>query len=156
MPLSPQVLEKLLGIRFDVVDTVQQGALGIEIDCDDGTRRKYFKASGAIALNDALVAIATVHNVKSSDAVNLGVMGVCPVSGVATGNFFWAVVGGPTVVKAATVVALTQIVTTATSGTLDDTAAAVGNALGAASGRGTIALTADGTPSAGLCRVLLT
>ena len=57
---------------------------------------------------------------------------------------------------AATVVALAPLVTTATSGTLDDTAASAGNALAAASGVGVWSLTADGTPSAGLATVALT
>lgn len=155
MPLNPQVLEKLLGIRFDQVDTAQVGALGVEIDCDDGTRRKYIKASGTIAQFDALTFTGTQHNWKSTDAVNQGVAGICPVAGVATTNFFWAIVGGPAVVKAATVVALTQLVSTATSGTLDDTVAAAANALGAAGGKGVTAITADGTPTAGQARVYL-
>lgn len=156
MALSPQVLEKLLGIRFDQVDTVQQGALGIEIDCDDGTRRKYIKASGTIAQFDALTPIATTqHQWASTTAANQGVTGVCPVSGVATTNFFWAIVRGPVVVKAATVVALTQLVSTGTSGTLDDTAASAANALGSSGGCGVTAITADGTPAAGQCRAYL-
>lgn len=151
-----EVLEKLLGIRFVQVDTVQKHALGIEIDCDDGTRRRYAKASGSVAQFDALTVLTTTqNNVITTSAASQPVVGVCPVSGVATTNFFWAIVKGPAVVKAATVVALASLVTTATAGTLDDTAASAANALASSSGLGVWSVTADGTPAAGQARVFL-
>lgn len=152
---GPGVVQKMLGIDTARVDTVQLCELGAEVDFADGTRRKYLKASGAIAQFDALTYIGTQSNVKTTDAVNQSIAGVCPVAGVATTNFFWAIIGGPCVVKAATVVALTQLVSTATAGTLDDTAASAANALGAAGGKGVTAITADGTPAAGQCRAAL-
>lgn len=162
MALNPQVLDKMLGVRFDLVDTSQLHALGIEIDCDDGTKRKYVRAgSGSIAQFDALTndfgdASGGLFDYDSTTAASQPVHGTYPLAAApADNNFFWMIIRGTAVVKAATVVAGTQLVSTATRGTLDDTAASAANALAMAAGVGVAAITADGTPAAGQARVLL-
>lgn len=152
----PSVQQKLVGVEFNDVDTVRKHALGIELDCDDGTRRKYVRAGGTIALGDALTLDAAEghYDYHPTSAADQPVLGVA-VTAVADNAFFWAIVRGKATVKvAAAIVAGTPLVPTAVAGTLDDTAAAVGNALAAGSGLGVIAV-ADDVPSAGLATVVL-
>lgn len=158
---GPAVTQKLMGVDVNVVDTVRKHELGLTLDFADGTRRRYVKASGAIALNDALVmdtavlTAAVPYVVKTSSAALQPIAGVCMVSGVADTNFFWAVVGGKANVKvAAAVAAGAHLATTATAGTLDDVAAAAADAQAAAAGIGTTVLI-DDSPSAGIALVLL-
>lgn len=148
---------KLLGVDFTKIDTAQSHEAGLKVIADNGIVYKYVKANGSIAQYDAVTYTATPNEVISTSAVNTTLAGVNQLSGVLTTNWFWlAVEGAGLVVKAATVVAGTQLVPTATAGTLDDTAAAVGNALAQGSGVGVYAQTADGTPAAGQATVTLT
>lgn len=153
---------KRLGIDLGLVTSDQRHEVGLEITGPDGRGYVYSKAGAAIALGDVLVddvaeEIYALTPVSAADQV----IGGCwpnenPTPGTArvaiTDNyFFWALVRGDANVKAAaTVVAGAPIVTVATAGTVDDTAAAVGNALAAASGIGGIFLT---TTTAGFARV---
>ncbi len=153
----PNVLMKHIGVEFNDVDTVQKHALGIELQCDDGTRRKYVRAGAAVAQYDALkVDVAEgAYDLDPTGAVLQPIAGVCPVSGVADNNFFWAIVRGKATVKvAATIVAGAHLVSTATAGTLDDTAAAADVATAASAGIGVTAVV-DDVPSAGLATVVL-
>lgn len=153
--VSPQ--QKILGIEVTDVDTVQKHALGLEVDCDDGTRRRYVRAGAAVAQYDALIIdfAEGPYDYQPSAAADTPIHGVCPVSGVADNNFFWAVVQGKTNVKvAATIVAGAPLVPTAVAGTLDDTAATAANALAMAAGVGVVAIV-DDTPSAGIAQVVL-
>lgn len=150
------VLFKLLGIDITLVTSDQRHELGIEIDCDDGTRRKYVRAGAAVAQYDALIVdVAEGHyDLTPASAANQPIAGVAPYA--MTDNYYgWVIVRGKATCKvAATVVAGAPLVTTATAGTLDDTAGTADNALAAASGIGVI-LVADDTPSAGLGTVIL-
>lgn len=151
-------MTKLLGIRFTDVDTVQKHALGIEVDCDDGTRRKYVRAGAAVAQYDALIVdfAEGKFDYQPSAVADTPLAGVNILSGISDNYFFWAIVRGPANVKvAATIVAGQPLVPIGTAGTLDDTAAAVGNALAMGAGVGVIGIT-DDTPSAGIALVVLT
>lgn len=153
--ITPSI--KVLGIDLSAVDTVQKHELGLEVKCNDGTTRRYVKATTTIAQFDAVTQTAVNNVVASTTAVVQPVVGINVLSGVSgAASFFFLVVRALTVVvKAATVVALAPLVSTATSGTLDDTAASAGNALAAACGAGVWSLTADGTPAAGQATVSL-
>ncbi len=150
----PGVLQKLLGVDATRVDTVQKHELGIEIDFADGRRRKYIRAGGAIAVNDALkVDVAEgPHDFIPTAAANDALAGVAEVA-IADNSFGWVVVRGAVVSKAAaTVVAGAHAVPTGTAGTLDDSTAAAANAIALAAGIGAIFQT---TTSGGLATVIL-
>lgn len=148
---------KLFGVDFTRIDTAQAHEAGLRISGDNGITYKYVKASGTVAQYDAVTYTANSNEVISTSAAAQAVAGVNQSASVATTNWFWlAVEGAGIVVKAATVVAGTQLVTVATSGTLDDTAASAANALACAAGVGVYAQTADGTPAAGQATVTLT
>ena len=152
----PAVLNKVCGIKFTQVDDTQQNELGIEVAANDGRTYKYIRAGAAIAVGDALhVDYAEGYNdLHPTSAASQPIAGVAHVA-IADNKFGWVVVRGVVPVKAATVVAGTPGVSTATAGTLDDTAADAANALATAAGIGARFLTADGTPSAGLAQALL-
>lgn len=152
----PGVLIKHAGIDFNSVDLTPQHALGIEVDCDDGTRRKYVRAGSAIAAGDVLtVDVAEGDNdyQQSAAAADLTIAGAWPSAypAVADNSYFWCVVRGVVSVKAAAaVVAGAPVVTIATAGTVDDTAATAANALASGSGIGGIFVSAT---SGGFARV---
>jgi hypothetical protein len=152
----PDVLLKLLGCKFTQVDTAAKHALGIEVDCDDGTRRKYIRAGAAIAANDALK-VDVAEGAYDLDPTSAAAQ---PIAGVAThaiadNSFSWVIVRGKATVKvAATIVAGAHLVSTGTAGTLDDVAAAAADAQAAAAGIGVTAVV-DDVPSAGLATVVL-
>lgn len=155
--MAAEVMRKLLGIKATDVDSVQKHALGIEVDFDDGTRRRYVRAGAAVAQYDALIIdfAEGKFDWQPSAAADVPIVGVCPVSGVSDNYFFWAIVKGPANVKvAATIVAGAILVPIATAGTLDDTAATAANALAMGAGVGVIAI-ADDTPSAGIASVMI-
>lgn len=159
MPVGSAVPAFKVGaVDITSIDTAKKHETGTKVICNDGTERTYFLASGAIAQFDAVTlsgATPAFGKVKSTDAVAQPVFGVNPLTGVADTNFFWAISGGPVVVKAATVVALSSLITDGTSGRLDDIAGTAANALAAGSGKGVWSITADGTPAAGQCRAIL-
>lgn len=153
-----------LGIDIVRIGSVQLHSLGSIFVQDNGRVFKYVKAGAAIALGDALVndVAEGSFDVHPSSAVDQVLCGAWPNEGDGVGRarvaitdnfFFWMQVSGDALVKAAaTVVAGAPAGTTATAGTLDDVAAAVGNALAAGSGVGAIFLTAT---TAGFARVQL-
>jgi hypothetical protein len=143
----------LLGVDVDRLDDVAQYAQGSRVIDSGGNTREYVKAGAALAIGDALtMGTYTASNrvwIQTS-AVNQPVFGVSHAV-VAINQFSW-VYTAPSefvIVKAATVVAGQPLVSTATSGTLDDTAAAAANALAAAGGIGVTAVGADATLGAG-------
>jgi len=149
---------KVLGIDILAVDTVQQHALGCEITHDDGNTYRYVRAGAAIALGDVLkVDVAEGPNDYDPQvAADIPHAGCLPNAtgraAVADNSFFWAGVRGSFSVKAAaTVVAGTPAISTATAGTVDDTAATAANALAMAAGVGAIFQT---TTTAGFATVL--
>lgn len=157
---TPAVGVKVLGINFAQIDAVQKNELGLEVRGNDGRTYKYVKAGAAIALGDALISdgVEGVFDYQPSSAADQSVLGVWPADGgrvaVTDNYYFWCVVGGYVVMKAAaTVVVGAPAITTATAGTVDDTAATAANALATAAGRGLIFQT---TTTAGLATVLVT
>lgn len=141
----PGVLNKQLGVEFTQVDAgpTFPHTLGIEITCDDGTRRKYVRAGAAIAPGDCLkVDTAEGRNdFDPTSAADQSINGAWPSAfpAIADNSGFWCVVRGDVSVKAAaTVVAGAPIVTTAVAGTVDDTAATAANALASGAGIGGI------------------
>lgn len=153
--ITPSI--KVLGIDLSAVDTTQKHELGLEVNCNDGTRRRYVKATTTVAQFDACTQTIVNNVIASTTAASQPVVGINVLAGVSgAASFFWLVVRALTVVvKAATVAALAPLVSTGTSGTLDDTAASAANALAAASGAGVWSLTVDGTPAAGQATVSL-
>lgn len=96
--MSKSVLQKLLGIDFTAVDSTQKHALGIEVDCNDGNRRKYIRAGAAITAKQVLkVDYAEGPNdFTPTAAVNEMIAGVSEVA--MTDNYFgWVVVKGSVV-----------------------------------------------------------
>lgn len=155
---------KYMGIDFARVDTEQQNELGVRIEANDGKVFRYVKAGAAIALGDVLQwdFVEGTWEVQPTSAADQTPCGAWPNENVSTtqvraavadNSFFWMQCGGDALVKAAaTVVSGAPIATIATAGTVDDTAAAAGNALAAASGVGGVFVT---TTTGGFARVML-
>lgn len=157
------VQRKYMGIDFTRLDTNQEHELGLRLETNDGKCFRYYHAGAAIALGDVLIDdfAEGTWEAQPSSAVDQVPIGCWPNENVsATGIrvaiadnlYFWAQVGGDALVKAAaTVVVAAPGGTTATAGTVDDVAAAVGNALAAASGAGLRFVTVT---SGGFARVM--
>ena len=152
---------KLVGVDLGRVTLVQEHELGMYGEGSDGRGYRYSKAGAAIALGDALKTdtaegINDVDPVSAADQVVVGcwpnesVGGHSARAAIADNSFFWMLVNGDGLTKAATVVAGTPAISVATAGTLDDTAATAANALATAAGCGCVFLTAD---SGGFARV---
>lgn len=114
------VLQKLLGIDFTVNESTQRHELGIEIDCNDGTRRKYVKAGAAVTAGNAVIVDVSAGNntVIHSSAVAQAVAGIAPVS-LTSGYYGWIIVRGPyATANVATPSAGDMLGTTGTAGRL--------------------------------------
>lgn len=145
----------LLGIDIDRVDDAAQYAVGSRVIDSAGNTREYCRAGAVLALGDALKIdtaefTAATNDMTPTTASPDPVHGVAPAA-IADNGFFWMITAPAkfVAVKAATVVAGTTLVTTGTSGTLDDTAATAAIAQGAAGGVGVFALGADNTLGVG-------
>lgn len=159
--------EKHLGVDLARVDTVQKHELGFRIEKSDGRIYRYMVAGAAIALGDVLQSDTAeadfpTHSVQPTSAADQTIVGCWPNENPPTGSraaiadnsFFWMLEKGDALVKAAaTVVAGAPIVTIATAGTVDDTAATAANALALAAGVGGYFVT---TTSGGFARVMFT
>lgn len=141
--------EKHLGVDVGKIDSVQKAELGFEIQKSDGRRYRYVQASGTINLGDVLMADYTigglVWGVKTTTAaVDIVPVGCWPNENPAAGTarvavttlfFFWMLVKGDALVKAAaTVVVGAPAGTIATAGTVDDVAGVAADAWAAAAG----------------------
>lgn len=155
--------EKDIGVDVIRHGTVQLHELGTIFTQAGGRKFQYVRAGSAIALGDVLkddVAEGIYDKDTTAAAADQVMFGAWPNEGdginrartaILDNEFFWALVGGDALVKAAaTVVAGAPIVTIATAGTVDDTAATAANALASASGKGGIFLT---TTTGGFARV---
>jgi hypothetical protein len=150
---------KVLGVNVDKASSAtQEHPLGLRVQAEDssyGVREyEYVKAGAAVAATDALRADHAEEDlsVMPSDAADLPLRGVAHVA-ISDNEFAFIVVKGAASVKAAaTVVAGTPAIPTATGGTLDDTAATAANALAIAAGVGATFLS---TTSGGVADVLL-
>lgn len=148
----------LVGVDVNLVSTDQKHALGLVVNCDDGTERTYIRAGAAIVANAALTQdfAEGPYDWQATSAVDTPIFGVAPVA-IADNSFGFVITKGVAfvLVAAAPGAAGALLTPSAVAGTLDDAVAAAGNALGAASGVGVV-LIADDTPSAGIAKVLLT
>jgi hypothetical protein len=150
---------KALGVDVDKESSAtQEHPLGLRVQAEDATygvrEYEYVKAGGAVAATDAVIADVAEENLSviPSSAADQPLRGVAHVA-IDDNEFAFIVVKGAVSVKAAaTVVAGTPAVPTATGGTLDDTAAAAGNALAMAAGVGVTFLS---TTSGGVADALL-
>lgn len=148
---------KQLGVDVARTSSTALHEIGARYVEPNGREYRYVKAGAAIALGDALVqdAAEEAYAHAPSTAADQVISGFWPNEGgraaITNDYFFWMLVGGDALVKAAaTVVAGAPYGTTITQGTVDDVTAAAGNALAAAAGRSGIFLT---TTTAGFARV---
>lgn len=165
--MSYGTLSKILGVDVEIVKTLAEGPeheLGLIVEAD-GTQYKYVQADSAVAQYDAVKIDSAAAGsgltanvpfvVTPTAAADEVIAGVAQVA-IAAGSYAFVAIKGKAVVKvAAGLTAEELLVTTATAGTLDGTAAAVGNALAAGTGVGVQSYTAIGTPAAGQARVVL-
>lgn len=138
-----------IGADVTRVTSTALHALGATYQESNGRTYRYVRAGAAIARGDCLVADTAeeIYAHTPSSAVDQVISGFWPEEsgrGNITDNYyFWMAIAGDHSVKAAaTVVAGAPYTTSAVAGTVDDIAAAAGNALASASGRGGIFLTA--------------
>lgn len=148
---------KQIGVDVARVTTAAIHEIGALYQEPNGRSYRYVKAGAAIALGDCLIwdSAEETYAHTPSTGVDQVPSGFWPNEGgraaIADNAFFWMLIQGDALVKAAgTVVAGAPYATSATGGTVDDIAAAAGNALASASGRGGIFLT---TTTGGFARV---
>lgn len=156
MPVATPSAVGFIGVDVTRVDTVQKFPLGQTITTANGGRYRYIRAGAAIAQYDALKADAAegAFDWQPTAAADEGILGIAQVA-IGDNEFGWVLIEGKGFVKvAATVVAGASLVTIATAGTLDDTAAAAGNALATGVGVGVTCI-ADDSPSAGIAAVFV-
>lgn len=158
--------EKHLGVDVGRVDTVQKHELGFRVQKSSGRWYRYVVAGATIALGDVLQPDTAevdfpISSVQPTSAVDQIAVGCWPNentdaitvrAAIADNAFFWMHEKGDALVKAAgTVVAGAPANSSATAGTVDDIAAAAGNALAAGSGVGMYFVT---TTTGGFARVM--
>ena len=164
------------GITPTQVDASAVFPVGLEADDPrngfTGNRIKYFRANGSIAANNVFIAdvsFATAAErhatVVNATAVSQSVEGVNDITGVTvtSGQFFWGTVKGRAIAKTSAITAATnnRLGTSGTAGTLvaitgsTPTGAEVIAAIAAGIGKGAVAMSDTGTPSAGVSYILL-
>lgn len=120
-------LNEMGGVDFTRVDTVQQHALGIELQDRAGSYRKYVRAGAAIAAGDALKCdIAEgINDYDPTTAANQPIGGIAERL-VADNSFFWMLVQGQTLIlkAAAGAVGNTLVSSGAANGTVTPITAA--------------------------------
>lgn len=148
---------KQIGVDVTRVTSTALHEIGATYQESNGRTYRYVKAGSGVQLGDCLIwdAAEETYAHTPSTAVDQVPSGFWPNeggrSGITDNYFFWMLIQGDALVKAAaTVVAGAPFGTSATGGTVDDVTAAAGNALASASGRGGIFLT---TTTAGFARV---
>lgn len=153
------------GINPTRVDTAAEFPLGIIVDDPrdgfEGNKIKYVTFGGTVTVGQAVTldVTATLANrhatVIATSAANQAIEGVSLPTTASSGQFGWIAYSGlATAATAATIVAGAVLLTTATTGTLDDTAFTPNNAelQGALGGRQVRALS---TTSGGFATVLI-
>lgn len=134
------------GVDVNRVTSTQLHPIGTTVTLANGRRFRYVKAGAAIALGDVLIWDAAeeiyAHTpVSAADQSitgcwpneNEGGIGSSSRAAITDNYFFWMLVNGDALVKAAaTVVAGAPAISIATAGTVDDTAASAANALASA------------------------
>lgn len=162
--MSYGTLSKILGVDIEITSSSAENELGLIVEAN-GAQYKYVQADDAVAQYDAVKIDPSAAGSGSSannpfvvtptanaDEVIAGIAQVA----IAAGYYGFILIKGLGVAKVAAGLAAEELlVTTGTAGTLDGTAAAVGNALAAGTGVGVQSYTAIGTPAAGQARVVL-
>jgi hypothetical protein len=147
-----------LGIDVTLVTSTAKHELGLKVydPANPQNRYQYVRADDAITQYQAVgldfaaggsgSATDVPNLVTPTSAVNESIEGIAQVAFSAGYYGFILIEGTGTCLTAAAIASAgIHLVSTATAGTLDDTAAAAANALAQAGGRGVIAVTAAGT-----------
>lgn len=117
----------IAGLTLDDVET-KVSQLGMEVFDSDGCRRMLVSAGGPITQYDTLhiTAAFAANPITHALAATAGMVGWATVSLSATGQYFWAKMGGPVSLRvAASCKNSVPLFTTDTAGTLDDATASL-------------------------------
>jgi len=109
-------------------DTSPQFNVGTSVNLDDGGQAVYVQAASAVAQYDAVSVRFdnTVVPITTTNSANSKAVGFAQTS-IASAAYGWVQIGGKPVVKlAASCLPAVPLYTTATAGTLDDTAVSGG------------------------------
>ena len=118
----------LIGVALGSTDTSASFKLGTTVNLDDGGQAVYVQAASAVAQYDAVAVLGnnTVVPITTTNSANSKAVGFAQVS-IASASYGWVQLGGKPVVKlAASCNPAVPLYTTATAGTLDDTAVSGG------------------------------
>jgi hypothetical protein len=118
----------VIGVALGNTDTSPQFNVGTSVNLDDGGQAVYVQAASAVAQYDAVSVRFdnTVVPITTTNSANSKAVGFAQTS-IASAAYGWVQIGGKPVVKlAASCLPAVPLYTTATAGTLDDTAVSGG------------------------------
>ena len=118
----------VIGVALGNTDTSPQFNVGTTVNLDDGGQAVYVQAASAVAQYDAVSVRFdnTVVPITTTNSANSKAVGFAQTS-IASAAYGWVQIGGKPVVKlAASCLPAVPLYTTATAGTLDDTAVSGG------------------------------
>ena len=118
----------LIGVALDYTDSSPSFAVGTTVNLSDGGQAVYVQASSDVAQYSAVSVRVnnTVVPITTTNSANSKVVGFAQAS-IASAYYGWVQIGGKPVVKlAASCLPAVPLYTTATAGTLDDTAVSGG------------------------------
>jgi hypothetical protein len=118
----------VIGVALGNTDTSPQFNVGTSVNLDDGGQAVYVQAASAVAQYDAVSVRFdnTVVPITTTNSANSKAVGFAQTS-IASAYYGWVQIGGKPVVKlAASCLPAVPLYTTATAGTLDDTAVSGG------------------------------
>ena len=118
----------VIGVALGNTDTSPQFNVGTTVNLDDGGQAVYVQAASAVAQYDAVSVRFnnTVVPITTTNSANSKAVGFAQAS-IASAYYGWVQIGGKPVVKlAASCLPAVPLYTTATAGTLDDTAVSGG------------------------------
>jgi hypothetical protein len=118
----------VIGVALGNTDTSPQFNVGTTVNLDDGGQAVYVQAASAVAQYDAVSVRFnnTVVPITTTNSANSKAVGFAQTS-IASAEYGWVQIGGKPVVKlAASCLPAVPLYTTATAGTLDDTAVSGG------------------------------
>ena len=118
----------VIGVALGNTDTSPQFNVGTSVNLDDGGQAVYVQAASAVAQYDAVSVRFdnTVVPITTTNSANSKAVGFAQTS-IASAEYGWVQIGGKPVVKlAASCLPAVPLYTTATAGTLDDTAVSGG------------------------------
>jgi hypothetical protein len=118
----------VIGVALGNTDTSPQFNVGTTVNLDDGGQAVYVQAASTVAQYDAVSVRFnnTVVPITTTNSANSKAVGFAQTS-IASAEYGWVQIGGKPVVKlAASCLPAVPLYTTATAGTLDDTAVSGG------------------------------